>query len=82
MPTYDYRCSACGHLFEQFQSINAEPIRTCPVCGEEQVIRLFTGGSGLIFKGSGFYQTDYKSTGKIKEAAPSAPEKKTETKAE
>jgi putative FmdB family regulatory protein len=81
MPTYDYRCSACGHLFELFQSIHAEPIRTCPVCGEEQVNRLFTGGSGLIFKGSGFYSTDYKSAS-AKEAAPPPPEKKTEKKAE
>jgi putative FmdB family regulatory protein len=81
MPTYDYRCSACGHLFEQFQSIHSKPIRTCPVCGEEQVNRLFTGGSGLIFKGSGFYSTDYKSAGS-KEAAPPRPEEKSEKKTE
>ncbi len=60
MPTYDYKCDACGHRFEKFQNITAEPVRICPVCGEEKVTRLLTGGSGLIFKGSGFYITDYK----------------------
>ena len=59
MPTYDYQCQSCGHEFEAFQSIAAEPLQNCPVCGK-QVRRLIRGGSGLIFRGSGFYITDYK----------------------
>lgn len=61
MPTYDYKCETCGHQFEVFHSITAAPVRVCPACGLENVNRLLTGGSGLIFKGSGFYSTDYKS---------------------
>lgn len=59
MPTYDYRCESCGYEFDAFQSISAEPLQQCPVCGN-MVRRLIGGGSGLIFKGSGFYITDYK----------------------
>jgi putative FmdB family regulatory protein len=61
MPTYDYECNACGHAFEEFQSIKAEPIRKCPQCGKKKVRRLIGIGAGVIFKGSGFYQTDYRS---------------------
>ncbi len=61
MPTYEYRCDACGHQFEKFQSITAEPIRKCPVCGKNKAKRLIGIGAGLIFKGSGFYITDYRS---------------------
>jgi putative FmdB family regulatory protein len=61
MPTYEYACTQCGHKFEEFQSIQAEPIRECPECAG-QVERLINGGAGLIFKGSGFYLTDYKKT--------------------
>ncbi len=61
MPTYEYQCSACGHKFEQFQSITAKPIRRCPICRKNKVVRLISGGSGFIFKGSGFYATDYRS---------------------
>jgi len=60
MPTYDYKCFACEHQFEQFQSIKAEPIRKCPRCGKLKVKRLLGTGAGLIFKGSGFYITDYR----------------------
>jgi putative FmdB family regulatory protein len=60
MPTYEYECKECGHAFEKFQSITARPIRVCPKCGGE-VVRLISAGSGLIFKGSGFYETDYRS---------------------
>jgi putative FmdB family regulatory protein len=60
MPTYDYKCSACGHQFERFQSIKADPIRKCPECGKNKVNRLISTGVGLIFKGSGFYITDYR----------------------
>lgn len=59
MPTYDYRCKDCGHQFEAFQSISAEPFTDCPVCSG-RVERLIGGGAGLVFKGSGFYITDYK----------------------
>lgn len=58
MPTYDYRCPS-GHVFEEFQSMNAEAKATCPQCGQEAA-RLIGAGSGLMFKGSGFYITDYK----------------------
>ncbi len=61
MPTYDYRCDACGHTFEQFQSITASPMKKCPGCGKLKLKRLFGVGAGLIFKGSGFYETDYRS---------------------
>ena len=60
MPTYDYKCDACGHAFEQFQSMSAAPIRKCPKCGKLKVKRLIGTGAGLIFKGSGFYITDYR----------------------
>jgi putative FmdB family regulatory protein len=61
MPTYAYKCESCGHGFEQFQSITAKPIRKCPVCGKTTAKRLVGAGSGILFKGSGFYQTDYRS---------------------
>ena len=60
MPTYDYKCDACGHTFELFQSIKADPVKRCPVCGKNNVKRLIGTGAGLIFKGSGFYITDYR----------------------
>jgi len=60
MPTYEYRCEACGYQFEEFQSISDNPIKVCPKCKKESVKKLISGGSGLIFKGSGFYITDYK----------------------
>ena len=59
MPTYDYICSKCNYKFERFQSMSDEPIRVCPNCGGV-VRRLISGGTGLIFKGSGYYETDYK----------------------
>ncbi len=61
MPTYDHRCQACGHEFETFQPITAAPVRKCPKCGKMKVKRLIGAGAGIIFKGSGFYQTDYRS---------------------
>ena len=61
MPTYQYECSACGHSFERFQSITDRSIRKCPECGRLKVHRLIGAGAGIIFKGSGFYQTDYRS---------------------
>ena len=60
MPTYEYKCDACGYEFERFQSIMAAPIKRCPECGKAKVRRLISTGAGLIFKGSGFYITDYR----------------------
>jgi len=61
MPTYDYQCDACDHEFELFQSINDPVKRKCPDCGKLKLRRLFGTGAAVVFKGSGFYQTDYRS---------------------
>lgn len=74
MPTYEYRCHTCGYHFDVFQSIVDEPVRICPVCSSHEVRRLLTGGSGFVFKGSGFYTTDYKN--KTENAAREKEEKK------
>lgn len=63
MPTYDYQCSNCDHTFEEFQSITAKPLRKCSQCGKNTLKRLIGCGAGVIFKGSGFYETDYRSEG-------------------
>jgi putative FmdB family regulatory protein len=63
MPTYEYKCFACNHTFERFQSITADPIKRCPECGKAKVKRLLGTGAGFVFKGSGFYITDYRSEG-------------------
>jgi len=76
MPTYDYVCGSCGHQFERFQSITAEPIRECPKCEKRSVRRVITAGAGVIFKGSGFYQTDYRSKSYQEAAKKERPEKK------
>ncbi len=60
MPTYDYTCDACRHQFEEIQPITAPPLTDCPSCGQPRLRRLFGGGGGIIFKGSGFYETDYR----------------------
>src|SRR6476660_8029827 len=60
MPTYEYKCDACGYEFERFQPITAQAIKRCPQCGKAKVRRLLGTGAGLIFKGSGFYITDYR----------------------
>ena len=74
MPTYEYKCDACGHAFEQFQQITAAPVKKCPSCGKSKVRRLISAGGGMIFKGSGFYITDYRSEGYQNSAkADSAP---------
>lgn len=67
MPTYEYECISCGHRFEKFHSISSPPVRRCPSCGKK-VRRLIGCGGGVIFKGSGFYATDYRSES-YKEAA-------------
>lgn len=80
MPTYDYRCSGCGHQFEEFQSITAAPLKKCPKCGKAKLVRLIGTGAGVIFKGSGFYETDYRSDS-YKKAAKEA-EGKSESKSD
>lgn len=62
MPTYDYKCKSCGHTWELFQSITAKPVKKCPECGKQQAQRVIGPGAGIIFRGSGFYQTDYRSS--------------------
>ena len=61
MPTYDYLCDNCGETFEKFQSITSKALRKCRACGKMRLKRLIGTGSGIIFKGSGFYETDYRS---------------------
>jgi putative FmdB family regulatory protein len=61
MPTYEYECTRCGHRFEMFQSMSDKPRRRCPKC-RGLLLRLPGAGAGMIFKGSGFYATDYRST--------------------
>ncbi len=61
MPTYEYHCDACDHEFEEFQSITAKPLKKCPACGRRKLRRLIGPGAAIVFKGSGFYQTDYRS---------------------
>ncbi len=88
MPTYEYLCRKCGHTFEEFQSMTEEPLTRCPKCGTDNLARVMGTGGGIIFKGSGFYITDYRKTGgssagdgakrekEKKEKAKSAPEGK------
>ncbi len=89
MPTYEYVCEKCGHEFERFQPITARPTRKCPRCGQSSAKRLIGVGAGIIFKGSGFYETDYRSEsykkaekGENGTPAKSTAEKKPQTKAD
>lgn len=92
MPTYDYLCDNCGHEFEKFQSITASPLRKCPKCSKMKLQRLIGSGAGVIFKGSGFYETDYRSDSynkgkdaekpKSKDTKDKKSESKTESKSE
>lgn len=81
MPTYEYKCKKCGNVFEVFHSMSADPVKSCPKCGGE-VKKLIGAGSGPIFKGSGFYHTDYKNApakskkSEAKNPAPVKPETK------
>ncbi|HEX2473767.1 MAG TPA: zinc ribbon domain-containing protein [Lacipirellulaceae bacterium] len=85
MPTYDYECDACGHSFELFQSISEPVKKKCPECGKSKLRRLFGTGAAVVFKGSGFYQTDYRSDSyrkaaeKDKPASDSKSDKKTDS---
>lgn len=87
MPTYDYRCNACSHSFELFQHIKENPIKKCPACGKLKAERVIGAGGAVIFKGSGFYQTDYRSeeykskAKKETEPVKTAKPEKSETKA-
>ena len=69
MPTYEYRCEACDHELEEFQSMTAKPLRKCPACGKMKLKRLIGVGAGIIFKGSGFYETDYGRSSDYKDKA-------------
>lgn len=88
MPTYDYECDACGHEFELFQSISEPVQKKCPECGKLKLRRLFGTGAAVVFKGSGFYQTDYRSDSykkaadKDKPASESKSDGKSESKSE
>ncbi len=89
MPTYDYQCDACDHKFEVFQGINDEHLKKCPECKKNKLRRLFGTGAAIMFKGSGFYQTDYRSDSykkgaeadkKASEPSSSSSESKSESK--
>ncbi len=73
MPTYEYRCAACEHEFEAFHSITAPALKKCPQCGQRKLQRLIGTGGGVIFKGSGFYETDYRSESYKKAAKADQP---------
>src|SRR5438874_10665062 len=61
MPTYEYQCDACSHNFDELQGFSDPPLKKCPKCGKPRLRRVLGTGAGIIFKGSGFYQTDYRS---------------------
>lgn len=73
MPTYDYKCAACGNQFEASQPITATPLTRCNLCGSGPVERLISPGGGLLFKGSGFYITDYRSSAYKRDAGKESP---------
>ena len=87
MPTYDYECKACGHAFEELQSFSDPLLTKCPKCKKNKLERLFGGGGAIIFKGTGFYETDYrragdaKKDGESKKDGDAKPETKPETPA-
>src|SRR5437764_8300328 len=74
MPTYEYQCDACEHNFDEFQSMSEEPLKKCPKCGKKKLRRVYGPGAAILFKGSGFYQTDYRSES-YKSAAKAEQEK-------
>jgi putative FmdB family regulatory protein len=84
MPTYDYKCSACEHTFDELQSFSDAPLTKCPKCKKNKLERLFGGGGAIIFKGGGFYETDYRRAGQkppADESAPSSESKETKSEA-
>ena len=88
MPTYDYECDACDAAWEMFQKMTDEPVKKCPECGKRKARRLFGTGAAIMFKGSGFYETDYrskdyqKSAEADKKAAGNGPEKSSDSKSD
>ncbi len=77
MPTYEYVCTKCGHAMDAFQSMKDAPLKKCPVCKKPALKRQVGGGAGLIFKGSGFYITDYKKKAGTPDAKPASPSPET-----
>lgn len=73
MPTYDYECDACGHTFEQWQSFHDDELTKCPQCKKKKLRRLFGTGAAVVFKGSGFYDTDYRQKDEAKKRGTPAP---------
>jgi putative FmdB family regulatory protein len=71
MPTYEYACTGCQHRFEEWQSFKDETLTTCPKCKKKKLQRLISGGAAIIFKGSGFYETDYRQKDEAKKAGKS-----------
>jgi putative FmdB family regulatory protein len=82
MPTYDYECDACQHKFELYQSISADPEKKCPSCKKMKLRRLIGTGAAVVFKGSGFYQTDYRSDSYKKSAAADSKSPSSESKSD
>lgn len=83
MPTYDYVCDGCQHAFEQWQSFHDEALKKCPKCKKAKLRRLFGGGAAILFKGSGFYETDYNRSESYKSSEKAEKESaKPETKAD
>jgi putative FmdB family regulatory protein len=82
MPTYEYRCRSCGYEFEEFQSMSAEPLVICPQCAKPSLKRLVSSGAGLLFKGTGFYLTDYKKSNASGAPSNKRPEAKSDSKTE
>lgn len=74
MPTYEYACEGCEHRFEEWQSFKDEPLKTCPECKKKKLKRLISGGAAIIFKGSGFYETDYRQKDEARKAGKSTAE--------
>ena len=88
MPTYDYECDACQHTWELFQRITEDPVKSCPKCKKRKARRLFGTGAAIMFKGSGFYETDYRSESykkgadKDKKSSSDSSSKKSDSKSE
>ena len=80
MPTYEYECDGCGYAFEHLQSMADKKLKKCPKCSKMKLHRLIGSGSGIIFKGTGFYETDFKTKDKPKETKSSDSTPKSDSK--